>query len=254
MKVYYMKITAVLFLSIMCATCALAAERIIPTFVLQPDDMFEDPKLRALTWAAGRGNLTQIDELIAEGIDVNASGTNGATPLWWALKRQNTAGFEKLLQFGANPNHLLENGNSVMSHVPILFDTSFLKLALRYGGDPNLLNPRTGSTPVHSLVSNTGSNVESVKLLVEAGADINLRDGSGWPPIIRATAWDRYDIIHALILAGADYRMTTLRGERDVGFHIRQRKAVEAVIPGMPVWRERVINLLAEKGYVIEDN
>ncbi len=70
--------------------------------------MFPDPQVRALAKAAGRGRIRKIDELFGRGVDVNARGTSGATPLFWAMK--NAKGFRRLLELGADPNAVFEDG------------------------------------------------------------------------------------------------------------------------------------------------
>src|SRR6266487_4219904 len=43
----------------------------------------------ALAKAAGRGDVREINRLIAEGTGVNTVGQHGITPLWWALWTKN---------------------------------------------------------------------------------------------------------------------------------------------------------------------
>src|SRR5690625_6364209 len=43
--------------------------------------MFPNQPVRALAEAAGKGRLTKLEELVEQGVDVNARGNNDATPL-----------------------------------------------------------------------------------------------------------------------------------------------------------------------------
>lgn len=63
--------------------------------------MFLDPDVRKLAQYAGEGNLTKLDELVKQGVNVNSSGNQGATPLFWALRNENFSGFKRLLEFRA---------------------------------------------------------------------------------------------------------------------------------------------------------
>ena len=104
--------------------------------------MFEnDPNLKALAKAAGKGQLRKIDALISAGQDVNARGTGNITALFWAMRRNNLKGFKHLLQHGADPNVVFDDGGTVM-HWAVLQKNSdqFLILALEYGGNPNLVS------------------------------------------------------------------------------------------------------------------
>lgn len=61
---------------------------------------------------------------------------------------------------------------------------------------------RNGNTPLHEAAAN--GKVETLKLLIEAGADLNARDDTGMTPLHAAAMWDRRETIDALIDAGAD--------------------------------------------------
>ncbi len=48
-----------------------------------------------------------MDQLIADGVDVNAKGKDNVTPLFWAFFDNKLPRFKKLLEHGADPNVLL---------------------------------------------------------------------------------------------------------------------------------------------------
>ena len=80
------------------------------------ETMFPDESVRALAKAAAKGRVGTVEELVDLGVDVNASGTKGATPLFWAMSNYN--GFKKLLELGADPNVIFGNGGSIM-HIAV---------------------------------------------------------------------------------------------------------------------------------------
>ena len=60
-----------------------------------------------------------------------------------------------------------------------------------------------GRPPLYAAVNN--SNPDIIKTLLDAGADVDARDKSGWTSLMYAVAYSRKsDIIKALIDAGAD--------------------------------------------------
>jgi ankyrin repeat protein len=59
-----------------------------------------------------------------------------------------------------------------------------------------------GQTPLHRAAEN--GRTEAAKALIGAGADLEAKDTDGWTPLHRATAWGRTEIAKALIGAGAD--------------------------------------------------
>ena len=116
-------------------------------------EMFPDnPLAQALALAAGRGDIEEIDRLVAAGADVNAVGTYGVAVTEWLLQHPNKAGFRRLLEHGADPNKiwfirydgteeqlsLLHRSVEKASYI----GTDYLRMCLEIGrGDPNLLPP-----------------------------------------------------------------------------------------------------------------
>jgi ankyrin repeat protein len=130
----------------------------------------------------------------------------GPSPLRIAIENDDRAAYEKLLAEGADPNQIDSANYSPMHLAAGQDDPYWLRLALEHGGDPNLLNanaPRIKrGTPLHSAIC--AESLETVKLLVEAGADIN-HTGSGQTPLADAFATAAYDIVYYLLEQGADY-------------------------------------------------
>ena len=55
---------------------------------------------------------------------------------------------------------------------------------------------------LEAIVGNT--DYETVKLLIEAGADVNAKNNDGMTALIKASSTRYYELIEALIAAGAD--------------------------------------------------
>ncbi len=69
------------------------------------DDQFaQSIKLAmALETAAQESQLTVLEMFLVDGLDVNARGRDGQTPLHWAAQRGNVGAAEMLLRYGADP-------------------------------------------------------------------------------------------------------------------------------------------------------
>ncbi|WP_420933669.1 ankyrin repeat domain-containing protein [Alteromonas sp. A081] len=220
------------------------------------DSMFVDTKIRELAKYAGKGNISGIQSLIDQGVDVNSRGNQGVTPLFWALRRENLAGFKKLLESGADPNITFAS-SSIIHWASRLKDTRFLEVALANNGDPNLYAGHPQKTPIFNTISvDNGENLAALKLLLDAGADIDAKTGNemvfgmsmgGITPVLAAADIVRYDIVLILLEAGAQYETTDDTG-RDLISRIKavQNRFSEGATQKASL--DRVIKWLEEKG------
>jgi ankyrin repeat protein len=173
------------------------------------ETMFPDSQVRALAKAAGDGNIRRIEQLVKEGVSVNARGTQGATPLFWA--KRNHKGFKRLLELGADPNVVYEDGNSVMHAAAGLRDRRILRAALEHGGNPNLRAPRDAmaATPIFDAML---PGVDMVDILLQHGADINARKRFDSTPVLSAAKIGDYEMVYHLLERGADYSLKDANG------------------------------------------
>jgi ankyrin repeat protein len=92
-------------------------------------------------------------------------------------------------------------------------DSTFLRLALEFGGDPDLVHGDQETTPIFDAI--VQDDQRNLMLLIEFGADIDARMKTGLTPILSAALGNRYDMVYALLINGADY---TIRD--DYGFDL----------------------------------
>jgi uncharacterized protein len=178
---------------------------------LQAKRLFEDSRVVALAEAAERGDLQKIDALLAQGVDVNTKGKDGITPLAWAMIARNKAGFQRLLQKGADPNHFVWDSVPIIQLAAKDEETSeWLRLCLRHKGNPNVVNrckgiPYGQQTPIYWAFRSR--RMESVDLLIQAGANLTHRDHSGRTPLLEALLERGFEWAYHLLEAGADFRV-----------------------------------------------
>ncbi|XP_064789281.1 cyclin-dependent kinase 4 inhibitor C-like [Oncorhynchus masou masou] len=144
-----------------------------------------------LSSASARGDLAEVEMLLQNGADVNANNVFGRTPLQ-VMKLGNPAIAEALLRANANPN--------VRDHVRGLTIThdaardgyvDTLRVLIDHGADVNLLD-NDGNLPLH-LAAREGY-LDVVQLLVGCTKDAARHNSGGHTPYDLATMNNRVSI------------------------------------------------------------
>jgi uncharacterized protein len=169
---------------------------------MSPPEAFVDVKVAKLVEAADRGDFVEVDKQVREGVDVNAVGKDGVTPLFWQVYLRNLKATEKLLQVGANPNYQdVKRRASALSVAINANRPDILDLLLLYKGDPNLIGPNGESLLRQSVLH---FHPECVRLLVDKyGADINaVSTDARTTPADVAIAMAEFDLVIYFIERG----------------------------------------------------
>ena len=121
---------------------------------------------------------------------------------------------ELLLQYGANPDLLDLDGNTALIKCCIRKYNDYTKLLLRYNANVNVINPQSGQTAL--MYTSYRNNYKIVKLLLSNGAinTINHRDIYGQTALMRACEHDSTESIRLIIDAGADLNLTDEIGNK----------------------------------------
>lgn len=141
----------------------------------------------ALIEAAQEGMLDEVKTLIEAGADVNATDVGilcTYNPLLGALR----SGLGYSMMLGTSPPGLNKQQLGVV------------RVLLESGAKPN-----KEALPI----AIRGRTIETVKLLMEFGADVNLPDSRRWAPIIIAAGESTTEIVLELLRAGAKINATT---------------------------------------------
>ncbi len=176
-------------------------------------NVVNDLGVTPLTMAAASGNAVIIEKLLAAGADAKAALLGGETALMLAVRAGSLEGAKALVARGANVNAaeqtraqtalmwavanrhaeitamLLQNGADVRARSRVT------KAVYNMGGNRSAGNaspdtplsevPLGGSTPL--LFAARSNDVESAKLLVAAGADVNDAEADGNSALVIAT-------------------------------------------------------------------
>lgn len=178
---------------------------------MKAKDYFEDQVQIEFATAVAKGNEARMRELLQQGADVNAVGRQEMRPLFWALGKQSLDGFRFLLENGANPNVEAKDlpGEkrplSLIELAAIAENSDYLRLLLKHGADPNHDVGYGKRTLIYEAILN--NRTENVRLLIEAGANIDHQDLSGSTPMMTAAGIKNFDMVHLLLGKGADVRL-----------------------------------------------
>ncbi len=177
-------------------------------------------------------DVKEMFRIVREGnVDIDHQEPKfGNTLLMLAVMNLQYASCKTLLELGADPNkHNTYDGSTALIQAAAIDNcdgdnSAFLKLLIKHGADVNEIeigDREVGNTirkspllVACSDVSQAGSPIDKVKLLVEAGADVNYQDEFNHFPLREALIQKHYDVVLYLLQRGADYdRMLFDRGD-----------------------------------------
>lgn len=216
------RITKLILIFVTLNSCSNAQEKMYANDIR----LYENSLAWELAKAVEKEDVNKIKELCQKDTSlVRYQETRfGQSLLEWAVYTNRYQSAKALVESGADPNLQSYNGTSAFIDAADMNETSdYVKLLLQYGGDPNAIaQPKTGAvenvqqlkTP---LIAAAGSNLESVKLLVEAGADINYSNEQYQSALHEACNFDKIYVIRYLVMEkGADFKrplMQTIKGD-----------------------------------------
>lgn len=156
----------------------------------------------ALQWAAYRSNLEIADLLIRARANVNAANDYGATPLWLAATKASLPMVTKLLEAGADPNARLISGETVLMGAVPTGSVEVVNALLDHGVNVNAAENRGAQTALMWAVAE--KHPEAVSALVRRGADVRAKSKAGLTPFLLAVQQGDVASARLLLDAGAD--------------------------------------------------
>jgi ankyrin repeat protein len=189
-------------------------------------------------FAAKGGNLELVKLLVEHGAEINAGALSGATPLQFACMEGKIEMVNYLIERGASLTNataslswaawrgysnivilLVEKGVPVDRSAGELgtplqkaIDGGFVNIAaflIKHGADIN--KAARGSTPLHNAVR--WGSPETVKFILEAGANPNARDSYGFTPLMYAVSVNHSEAAKLLLENKAEPQLKNPRGQ-----------------------------------------
>jgi ankyrin repeat protein len=176
--------------------------------------------------AAAKGDLAEIERLVADGERVNIQDSSSRTPLHVAAYRKHHAVVRALLRLGANPNALDADRYDILTIAAVQNDSELLAIALEGGA-----NPRNVTTPYDGTALSAAAHrghVEVVRTLIARGAPLDHANMRGWTALHEAVVLgnggtNHVAIVEALVKAGADADIKDRQGNTALTY-ARQRR------------------------------
>lgn len=172
-------------------------------------------------------NAHAVSWLLDKQAEVNVKDRNGNTPLHYAATANDPEVVSMLLEKGGDVNAQNTDGDTPLHNAVLHADKDIISLLLDKGASFSVQN-KDGYTPINNatpelaklLISKAKSegqdlgimlcdavlsgDIESVKFLIENGADINAPTADNRTPIYEACVNKRYDIIKELLSKNCD--------------------------------------------------
>ena len=196
------------------AACIVGNERVVQHLI--------DNKVKVNAWGGEHGHALIAAIMGKKFSIVEILRRHGARPastclgdaLRTAVARNALQCLQILIDLGADPNSTKPN------HEPVIFiavrrrQCEMANLLLQHGADVNGSTAKTGTTRgVHGLsplqLASDRGFVEMVKLLINAGADINWTGGGQGSALSLAVKAGHTDIFQVLLEAGADVNISS---------------------------------------------
>ena len=182
----------------------------------------------ALMMASRTGNVAAIQALLDHGAEVNAKTTqHGTTPLMWAAAQGHPAAVQLLIARGADVN-ARSNPDADFSRPrswphgedPRPYRRAVALSAARGQGRVRPIDgmqgkvvPNLDGGGLSPLVyASRRNDLESVRMLLAAGAEVNQVTGSGWSPLLVATHNRNYQLASLLLDKGANPNLVNKSG------------------------------------------
>jgi ankyrin repeat protein len=171
---------------------------------------------RGLHAAAHKGDLAQLEQLLAAKADVNARDAYGRTPLHVATFARQGEAIRLLARAGANLALLERDRYDAVTIAAVADDEETLRTLLALGASAKLVTSRYDGTALIAAAHLGHDGV--VKQLIAAGAPLDHVNNLHWTALIEAIVLGRggrrhVETLRALVAAGANTQLADRNGQ-----------------------------------------
>lgn len=202
------RLTASAACALLISLCALL---IIPAALAQqPPADEEKARYTGLHAAAASGDSARVKALLAKGARVDARDGYQRTPLHVAAYGRHHDAMRTLVAGGANPNALERDRYDIVTIAAVANDLPTLRLALELGCSAKNITSRYDGTALIAAAHLGHSEV--VRILIKAGAPLDHVNNLGWTALIESIVLGdggprHTETLRALVEAGANVNL-----------------------------------------------
>ena len=209
-----------------CLACAAQAQ-VPPTHV-------ERSGYTGLFAAAARGDAEQIRALTSKGGAPDVRDGHGRTPLHVAAYGGHHAAMQALAAAGANPNALENDRYDIVTIAAVAGDVPTLEAALALGGSAKNVTSRYDGTAL--IAAAHLGHAEVVRTLIRAGAPLDHVNNLGWTALIESIVLGdggprHTDTLRALVEAGANVNLPDRNGRTPLA--LARGRGYEAMVKAL---------------------
>jgi len=196
-----------------------------------PPSAAEVAGYRGLHAAAAQGDVDAIRRLIRSGADADARDGNGRTPLHVAAFLGHPGAAQALLAGKADPGLLDDQRYDAVTIAAVRDDVEVVRSLLASGASARLITSRYDGTALIAAAHLGHDGV--VRALIGAGAPLDHVNNLGWTALLEAIILGdggprHVETLRALVQAGADVNLADRGGVTPLA-HARQRGYVAMV-------------------------
>lgn len=213
--------------------CVIAA---VPAAAQVPPEPTELAAYTGLHAAAARGDVAGIARLASAGAEMDARDARGRTPLHVAAFLARHEAMRALADAGADPQALEGDRYDIATIAAVGDDVETLRLALKLGANPRAVTSRYDGTAL--IAAAHLGHAEIVRVLTAAGAPLDHVNNLGWTALIEAVVLGdggprHVETVRALVEAGANVNLPDRQDVRPLAHaHQRGYDAIAAILTG----------------------
>lgn len=169
----------------------------------------------ALLWTAHWDDVASAELLLSAGADANAANDFRTTPLSEACTNGSAPLVRLLLKSGANPNTAIATGEAPLMTCAKTGTADAISLLIEFGASVNAKEPAQNQTSL--MWAAAEKHPDAVRALIAAHADLNAHSKQGFTALHFAARVGDVESIKLLLAAGVDVNILTQAGEGESG-------------------------------------